>query len=536
MPKTGWLLLALAAVTVFGLLPQPPGPALGASPASASGSTGAEHTAARGIVAVSAGGDHSCAVTSAGGVKCWGDNVSGALGDGSIGSFRATPVDVSGLSSGVAAASAGGLHTCALTTEGGVKCWGNNNFGQLGDGQACGTICSTPVDVAGLSSGVAAVSAGFDFTCGLTAAGGLMCWGRNDVGQLGSGTDSGPETCPGAGKCSSTPVDVVGLSSGVSAIAVGFEDACAITSVGGVKCWGDNRQGGLGVGSATGPQQCAGNFAIPCSTSPADVEGLSSDIVAMASGVGSCAVTNDGGLKCWGPNSEGELGDGTSTGPEVCSNGAPCSTRAIDVPGLASGVVSVSSGGLRACALMSSGGIKCWGDNHNGELGNGTSTGPDLCAGLACGTSPADVLGLTGPVKAVSVGQYNACAVTMMGAVECWGNNGFGELGNGVTTGPELCGSRHFSCSTKPIYVASLAVSGSGDANCDGETTSVDASIILQYSAGLVASLLCTGAADVNQDAQINSLDAALVLQYAAGLIPQLPVQTRAAGDTTWGS
>lgn len=151
-----------------------------ASPLAAQTSSMLEAT----ITQVAAGGLHTCALTTAGAVKCWGSNGNGQLGNGST-TNSSTPVVVSGLGSGVAAIAAGGYHTCALTTAGALKCWGDNHIGQLGDGST--TNSTSPVSVSGLGSGVAAIAAGFDHTCALTTTDGVKCWGRNDVGQLGNG-------------------------------------------------------------------------------------------------------------------------------------------------------------------------------------------------------------------------------------------------------------------------------------------------------------------------------------------------------------
>jgi alpha-tubulin suppressor-like RCC1 family protein len=188
------------------------------------------------VAAVAAGYYHTCALTTAGGLKCWGWNVYGQLGDGTT-TNRTAPVDVVGLTSGVAAVAPGYEHTCALTTAGNLKCWGNSGSGQLGDGTT--TNRTAPVDVVGLTSGVAAVAAGYYHSCALTTTGGVKCWGYNGYGELGDGTTTDR----------TTPVGVVGLTSGVAAVAAGRYHTCAVRT-GNLKCWGNN-VGQLGDGTQT---------------------------------------------------------------------------------------------------------------------------------------------------------------------------------------------------------------------------------------------------------------------------------------------
>jgi alpha-tubulin suppressor-like RCC1 family protein len=195
------------------------------------------------ISGIALGNQHSCAVIVGGGAKCWGSNVYGQLGDGTR-IDRTTPVDVLGLSSGVASIAAGGDnaysygHSCAVTEVGGVKCWGSNEYGQLGDGTTLDQL--TPVEVNGLTSGVAQVSAGWHHSCALTQSGGVKCWGDNELSQLGDGTNIERWT----------PVDVAGLTNGVAEVAAGSSHTCALmdqSQGAGVKCWGHNHYGQLGV-------------------------------------------------------------------------------------------------------------------------------------------------------------------------------------------------------------------------------------------------------------------------------------------------
>ncbi|OGO50952.1 MAG: hypothetical protein A2148_02340 [Chloroflexi bacterium RBG_16_68_14] len=432
------------------------------------------------VVAVSAGGSHTCALTRAGGVKCWGFNFYGQLGDGTT-TLRASPADVSGLASGVAAIAAGGDHTCALTAAGGVKCWGENFSGQVGDGTTAGR--TTPVDVSGLASGVAAIAAGGAHTCALTTAGGVKCWGANFLGQLGDGTNMNQ----------ATPVDVSGLENDVVAIDARHEHTCALITTGGVKCWGANNRGQLGTGTSDSDRH----------PTPLDVAGLTSGVADIAAGGShTCALITTGGVQCWGFNLYGQLGDGTSTDR----------TTPVEVSGLGSGVAAITAGFQHTCAMTTAGGAKCWGLNLHGQVGDGTSTDR---------TAPVEVSGLGSGVAAITAGFQHTCAATMAGGAKCWGENLFGRLGDGSTAdsstpvdvvgpGPKPAPTPTRTPTPPPI---------GGDVDCDRTVTSIDAALVLQYDARLLASLPCQDAAEVSGDGRINAIDAVLILQVVAGLL-----------------
>ena len=347
------------------------------------------------FVSIAAGMFHTCGLTSGGGVKCWGDNSSGQLGDGTT-TARLTPVDVIGLTGGVrqVATSAddgdSSQYTCALTSGGGVKCWGANGSGQLGDGTFARRL--TPVDVKGLTKGVRAIATGGYHACALTSGGGVKCWGYGYSGQWGSIL---------------TPVDVSGLERGVRAIAAGVAYTCALTWGGGVKCWGDNQNGELGDGTT---------IARP---TPVDVRGLTGGAVAIAAAAyHACALISDGGVKCWGDNENGELGDGTTT----------WRLTPVDVTGLAKGLVAISAGHSHTCVLTSDGGIMCWGANGFGQLGDGTHTDR---------ATPVEVRGLAAGVRAIFASGANfTCALTSSNEFRCWGNNFYDGMPFGTNIQP----------------------------------------------------------------------------------------------------
>jgi len=342
------------------------------------------------ITKLDTGYSHTCALTDGGAVKCWGYNAAGQVGDGTNGDKHA-PVNVSGLTSNVIAIATGHYHSCAVTGAGAVKCWGYNNEGQLGNNS--NTNSNVPVDVNGLSSGMSAVTAGYVHTCALTSAGGVKCWGRNAEGQLGNGTNS----------ASNVPVDVSGLSSGVTAISAGYWHTCARTNTGAVKCWGNNIYGLLGNASTIN------------SNVPVDAIYLTSGIVEIGcGGEHNCVRTDLGAIRCWGNNYDGELGNGTNTSSQI----------PVDVSGLTSGVSALNVGVHHNC-VVSGGVVKCWGNGVYGGLGNGANSDSNV---------PVNVSGITSAANVVSAAIYHSCAVMSSGGVKCWGWNSNGQLGNGSYT------------------------------------------------------------------------------------------------------
>jgi alpha-tubulin suppressor-like RCC1 family protein len=266
-------------------------------------------------------------------------------------------VDVAGLASGIVGISVGNDHACALTFSGGVKCWGADYANLNGlEGNPSTSESSVPVDVVGLSSGVTAVSAGGDHTCVLTGAGGVKCWGFNANGQLGNNSTTD----------SPVPVDVVGLTSGVAAISAGNGHTCALTTAGGVKCWGLDNMGELGDNSKSYLNSHA----------PVDVMGLSTGVLAVSAALDhTCAVTAAGAVECWGEGADDLLGNGSGD----------WSLSPSEVTGLSWGFVSVSAGWTHTCAVASASGITCWGADDQGELGNNAtapSSGPVAMVGF----------------------------------------------------------------------------------------------------------------------------------------------------------
>jgi alpha-tubulin suppressor-like RCC1 family protein len=337
--------------------------------------------------AIVAGGRHTCALLDDGEVKCWGANDSGQLG---LGDFlnrgddpREMGDDLPSIDLGdmvtVKALSAGGRHTCALLMDGQVKCWGANDSGQLGLGDRenrgddpceMGVFLS-PVDLDGAAA--VALVAGDAYTCALLDTGVVRCWGANDSGQLGLGDfmNSGDGSAPGPPPA--VPFPAAGAS--FLALAAGSTHACALTSDGRATCFGLNRAGQIGIESSAAVV-----------TPPKDAVHLDDTIVQLTAGADhTCALLDSGGVKCWGFNLYGQLGIGATDN----RGGAPNQMRALPTVNLGgqpmAPALSIAAGGDHTCAVLESHAVKCWGLNAHGELGIGSTA-------ASLGGKPSDML------------------------------------------------------------------------------------------------------------------------------------------------
>jgi alpha-tubulin suppressor-like RCC1 family protein len=347
-----------------------------------------------GISSISAGKfgrSFSCAVTTAGALLCWGDNSYGQLGDGTQ-ILRSSATATSGMSSGVTQASLGSSFGTALK-NGFSLSWGRNSFYELGDGTLIDRLL--PVNLVGLSGTSETVSAGAYHVCALHG-GTTFCWGQNQNGQLGNSTTTIGITPVQATNGTGTPYNW-------SVVATGINHTCSLEAAGNkVYCWGDNIFNQIGDGTGS-PKQ------FPTATSI-----LTAGVTDLSAGVNHTCAIMGGNVYCWGSNYYGQLGLGT-----VVNGASPAL-----VPGITS-ALKIYSGGYHTCASVTGGTIYCWGKNDAGQLGTGAISDYS--------SSRVTVQILSQSVSSMALGINHTCAVMADTTVQCWGNNGFGQLGNGTT-------------------------------------------------------------------------------------------------------
>jgi len=289
-----------------------------------------------------------------------------------------------------ASVSSGGEYTCLRLPDGTAQCAGRNQFGQLADGTFDNS--SVLVPISGMTT-AASVVAGDEFGCAVLAGGAVNCWGLGESGQRGDGTTN---------TFAASPVAVSGITTAV-AVAAGYNHACALLANGAIRCWGSNVDGQLGSPSTPSSG----------SSVPVAVSGIAGAVAIATGAYHTCALLQDGTLRCWGRNDQSQLGDGTRT-----SAASPVRVNGI------TDAVAVSGGGVHTCAVLRDGTARCWGENEFGQLGDGTTN---------TASTPVQVVGLT-TAAGVSAGWRHACASLADGTVRCWGQNEFGQLGDGTVT------------------------------------------------------------------------------------------------------
>ena len=377
---------------------------------------------------IDAGGDHTCKILERGSVRCWGVGSSGQLGYGNTGDVgdnehprQAGPVNL-GTDRSAVAITAGDAHTCAVLDDKSVRCWGSGGSGRLGYGnsntigndEAPGSV--GPVDL-GAGRSATDISAGDAHTCALLDDGSVRCWGEGDGGRLGYGntTDIGDGEAPG-------DVGPVDLGAGRSAVAIsaGGSHTCALLDDGTVRCWGLGTNGRLGYGNTTS----IGDTEAPGSVGPVDLGADRQALAISAGNAHTCALLDNGSVRCWGLGTNGRLGYGNPN--DIGDTETPGSVGTVDL-GAGRNAVAISSGATHTCARLENGLTRCWGEGDFGRLGRGDQA--DIGDNETPGSvGPVDV-GSGRRTVAITAGGRHTCARLENGSTRCWGRGDRGQLG-----------------------------------------------------------------------------------------------------------
>lgn len=338
------------------------------------------------VIELASGLSHTCARLSDGTIRCWGTNVFGEIGSASPITFSAG-VEIDGLQD-VVQLGLGRFHSCARIADGSVRCWGINSRGQLGNGTLDDT--SEPSTVMAIDAAVE-IAVGSSLSCARHASGRVSCWGVDALGA--------------DGLLRWLPADVPALD-GVAGVALGTNHHCARWPDGSVSCWGANDHRQLGEG-ATGPETQRSLVA---------VVGVA-NVIALGLGHShTCALLADGRVQCWGRNDSGQLGDGT----EGDDRAVPTFVSGID------SAIELAVYDDHSCVRLADWSVRCWGYSYWGEAGQ---RGESIW-----NTAPVAISGL-GDAVALALGAFHSCARISDGTVRCWGGDSSGQLGNGDEPG-----------------------------------------------------------------------------------------------------
>ncbi len=375
------------------------------------------------VVAVAAGGAHTCALLQRGDVACWGWNNVGQVGNGAGGAAHdiVAPQPVVG-HLGVTAVGVGANHICMVDNHGTVWCWGDNGFGQLGIGSQIGGSTRTLPSEVDAAANTIAVTAGANHTCALLVTNDLNCWGRNTIGQLGNSF---------SGDLADSPVPYfVGNFVGVTAFAVGGDQSCAIVS-GQIYCWGDNQYGQIGSEPVG-----IGEFR----TTPTPIFGVTTAVDVVVGAQHVCALLENGTVTCWGRNNQHQLG---YAGPEM-------SITPQEVPGVHD-VIALAAGDNHTCAVQKNQRVICWGSNQNGQLG---VVGNDI-------VNAQQVDGINDAI-AIAAGSAHTCVLSAKHTIVCWGNNTHGQIG----VAPDPAVTTPLGLTAVPGIQSVTAIAAGGNRTC----------------------------------------------------------------------
>jgi len=354
--------------------------------------TGQATVTVKALQSLSAKQDSTCVVSSAGLVKCWGGNDFGQLGNGTTQAFKNTPVSVANLS-GVKQVDMGYNHACAITQTGVVSCWGDNNNGQLGDGTQSQRLQATAV--VGLSAKATQLALTYQSSCALLETGNIQCWGSNSQGELGVGKQITP--------IRSLSPQTLTLGSNLKAkrIVAGKHHLCAISQNDSLFCWGANDVGQLGLNSSAAIVYQATQVS------------LAGSVQQVAAGFGHTCATAANTVYCWGVNDFGQLGNNSTTSV----------TSPVTVLGLTTAVNNLALGKDHSCAVTTDDKVYCWGSRQAGQTAQTVDS-------TTLDKQPVLVASLTGK-RHLSAGDFHTCSIEDNSVVKCWGKNDLGQLANG---------------------------------------------------------------------------------------------------------